>query len=190
MSFDLFDQSREKIHEALGNDPEQWLLRADDLHRASEILYKNIGEPPCQGLWEAWNWFSVHNIGRMLRGMALECLLKAMWLSQGEVLVKDKRFIEIPGVKNHDLYAMYVASCQEHRAALTEEEKKLLARLSYAIVSARYPIAKSPHGNYPSAPTSFNNMHWNKCKHDKDSILFRSLWNKLEAKVQKYSNGA
>jgi hypothetical protein len=189
---DLFDQSPQEIHEALGNDTEQWLLKADALHRSGEFLYERIGEPPTHDadLEDVCNWFSVHNVGRMLRGMALECLLKAMWLTRGEVLVKDGRFIGIPGAKGHDLYAMYVSACFGHRSALSQEEKKLLARLSFAIVSARYPISKSSHGNYPSAPMLGNKMQWNKCEHQKDSSLFKSLWGKLSEILQEYSNEA
>ncbi len=168
---DLFDQSPEEIHVALGNDIEQWLLRADALHTSGEFLYERIGEPPTNGadIEEVWKWFSIHDVGRMLRGMALECLLKAMWLARGEVLVKDGRFIGIPGTKGHDLYAIYVNAVTNHQSALSEEEKKLLARLSFAIVSARYPISKSPGGNFPNAPTPRNKMQWNKCEHQKDS---------------------
>ncbi|MDO9600565.1 MAG: hypothetical protein Q7J47_22830 [Azoarcus sp.] len=189
---DLFDQSPEEIHEALGNDTEQWLLRADALHRSGEFLYERIQEPPTNGadVLEVWSWFSIHDVGRMLRGMAFECLLKAMWLARGEVLVKDGRFIGIPGTKGHDLYAMYVNVVLNHRSALSEEEKKLLARLSFAIVSARYPVSKSPRGNYPSAPTSRNKMQWNKCEHEKDSALFELLWGKLSKILQEYRNEA
>jgi hypothetical protein len=101
---------------------------------------------------EVWDWFSVHDIGRMLRGMALECLIKATWLAAGELLVENERFVGILGTKSHDLYGMYVIVCKKHKTLLNEEEKKLLARFSYAIISARYPISKSPRGNYPSAP--------------------------------------
>lgn len=192
MLSDLFDQSSNEIHESLGNDMEQWLLRADALHRAGELLYGRIGEPPDlrADVEEVWDWFSVHDIGRMLRGMALECLIKAMWLSRGEVLVKDEHYIGIPGAKDHDLYAMYVKSYLKNQAALNQEEKKLLSRFSFAIVSARYPISKSPRGNYPNAPTSPVKMQWNKCEHQRDSALFESLWGKLFVIVQEYSNDA
>lgn len=189
---DLFDQTPEEYHEALGNDIEQWLLRAEDLHRSGELLYERIGSPPVHSanINDVWEWFSIHDIGRMLRGMALECLIKAMWLALGEVLVKDGRFVGIPQTKGHDLYAMYVNACPDHESVLSQEEKKLLARLSYAIVNARYPISKSPRGNYPSAPTSQNKMQWNKCEYEKDSTLFASLWSKLSETLQGFSNKA
>jgi hypothetical protein len=192
MPSDLFDQPPEKVHEGLGNDIEQWLLRADALHRAGEILYCNIGEPPTANpdIEEAWDWFSVHDIGRMLRGMALECLIKATWLAAGELLVENERFVGILGTKSHDLYGMYVVVCKKHKTLLNEEEKKLLARFSYAIISARYPISKSPRGNYPSAPTSRYKMQWNKWSHQEDSALFESLWSKLSDNLREYRTNA
>lgn len=192
MARDLFDQPLEKIHEALGNDPGQWLLSATALNRAAEILYTNIGEPqvPTASAETAWQWFSMHNIGRMLRGMALECLLKAAWVARGGVLVENSRFIGIPGVKSHDLYAMFVAVCQDRQTVLTGEEKKLLARLAFAIASARYPIGKSPTGDFPSAPASRGKMQWNKCEHQTDADLFLSLWAKLEILVAEHCDQA
>ena len=189
---DLVDQFAEEIHEALGNDIEQWLLRAESLHSAGQLLYERIGEPPTPGadVEKVWTWFGVHDIGRMLRGMALECLLKAIWLARGEMLVKAGRFIGITGAKGHDLYAMYTAACLNHRVALNEEEKKLLTRLSFAIVSARYPILKSPNGDYPNAPTSRDKMQWNKCEYQKDSALFEALWHKLLGTLQEYRSKA
>jgi hypothetical protein len=191
MCSDLLDQPPEKIHEAFGNDLEQWLLRAEALH-PGEILYGNIGEPPTAAgdIDEVWSWFSVHDIGRMLRGMALECLLKAMWLAAGELLVKNEHFVGIRGIKSHDLYGMYVIVCKKHKSLLNEEEKKPVARLSYAIVSARYPISKSSRGDYPSAPTSRNKVQWNKWSHHEDSALFESLWKKLWNNLLEYRTNA
>jgi hypothetical protein len=70
---DLFSQPREAIYAALGNDAGQWVLHADALLRAGDMLYRSIGEPPPRTAGEeaVWDWFSVHNIGRMLRGMHL-----------------------------------------------------------------------------------------------------------------------
>jgi hypothetical protein len=64
-----------------------------------------------------WDWFSVQNVGRMLRGMGLECLLKAAWLRAGQVLFED-------------LYSMYNEVNRCRRIVLDTEEKELLARLS------------------------------------------------------------
>jgi hypothetical protein len=171
------DKSLAKLHEALGNDPDPWFIRAVDLLRAAEILYDNIGQPPAPS-----EWFSLHNIGRMLRGMGLECLLKSAWLRAGNVLFKNGDFVEIPETKSHDLYSMYKKVTKKRRIILNPEEKELLARLSYAIVGARYPVPKSPGRGYPTAPKPKTKMYWNKCEHEKDTEVFRSMLTKfLEA---------
>lgn len=190
MSRDLFDQPIEEIHEALGNDSGQWALRADALHQSAEAIYSSIGEPPIGGadIEEVWHWFSIHDVGRMLRGMALECLLKAIWLVSGEVLVKNNQFVGIPRTSSHDLYGMLSVVCSRKKLSLTEDEKKLLARLSYAITSARYPIPKSPLGGYPSAPVAKGKMRWNRCLHSQDTELFQSLWIKLRVIINDEKN--
>jgi len=192
MSRDLFDQPIEEIYEALGNDPSQWALRADALYQSAEAVYSSIGEPPNGGadIEEVWHWFCIHDVGRMLRGMALECLLKAIWLVSGEVLVKNNKFVGIPGTNNHDLYGMLNVVCSRRKLSLNEDEKKLLARLSYAITSARYPISKSPLGRYPSAPTAKCKMRWNRCLHSEDTELFQSLWTKLRVIVDDHIKNA
>jgi hypothetical protein len=179
---DLFNQPAETIHEALGNDPEQWKLKAESLCQAASLLYQSIGEPPQDPKDPKLilEWFNLHDIGRMLRGMALECLLKAIWLAHGELLVKDGGFVGIPKTKSHDLYAMYLASFSRRKPKLSKQEVELLARLSFAITSARYPISKSPKGDYPSAPKARHKMYWNKCEHNLDTKLFETLWEKLE----------
>lgn len=185
---DLFDRSPEEIHEALGNDTGMWLRRAEALYCSGEFLYEKIGEPPrnAANIEEVASWFDIHNVGRMLRGMALECLLKAMWLASGKMLVKNGRFIGIQGSKAHDLFAMYKKVVINPQFSLSEEEEQLLARFSYAIVSARYPIGKSPRGNYPSSPIPREKMMWNKCEYKKDTALFESLWANLVEILQKH----
>jgi hypothetical protein len=185
LTSDLFSQPLEAIYAAAGNDAEQWVLHAYALLRAGDMLYSTIGEPPpgTAGPEAVWDWFGVHNIGRMLRGMALECLLKAAWLRSGGRLVERKRFVGIPGTQGHDLYRMYVEVCKKRPIALNLQEKRLLARFSYAIVMARYPVAKSFGGGYPSAPTSRNKMKWNAWSHHADTKVWCSLRDKILAAV-------
>lgn len=110
-------------------------------------------------------------------------MLKAAWLRSGGRLVHQKRFVGIPGTQGHDLYGMYVEMCKKRPIALNLQEKKLLARFSYAIVMARYPVAKSCGGGYPSAPTSKNKMRWNESSHHADIKIWHSLLGKMLAAV-------
>lgn len=182
MTEDLFGQSVETIHETLGNDPTEWLRRANSLSQSAKILYRNI-EPPTEELDDpnlVLKWFDLYNIGRMIRGMALECFLKAIWLFRGNLLVIDGKFVNIPQTKNHDLYGMYLACFPENTSLLSQEEKELLSRFSFSISSARYPISKSPKGDYPKAPTAVHKMYWNRVSEDDE----KSYWTILEKILQ------
>lgn len=182
---DLFDQPFEVIHATMGNDPNQWLLHADALLVAAEIVYTKIGKPPASthGIEAAWGWFSVHDVARMLRGMALECLLKAAWLHCGERLFDKNRFVGIQGKQGHDLYGIYTEVCKKRPIALNMQEKKLLARFAFAIVMARYPVAKSSNGCHPSAPVAKTKMSWCAWSHDADTKVWRSLLRKILAAI-------
>jgi hypothetical protein len=75
----------------------------------------------------------------MLRGMGLECLLKALWLKQGHELVRDAKYVDVPNTKQHDL----VGLARQTNFARSPEEDHLLTRLSdFVTHSGRYPIAK------------------------------------------------
>lgn len=76
----------------------------------------------------------------MLRGFAVECILKAVWISQGNQIVEDGKYKGIPGVNQHNLVELSKAI----GLALSDKVKELLSRLSiYTTSIGRYPIAKS-----------------------------------------------
>jgi hypothetical protein len=95
----------------------------------------------------------------MLRGMAVECLLKGLWLRHGNELVRDGRYIGIPGAGDHNL--VQIASAVAF--AVSVEEKDVLRRLSHFIeYGGRYPIprnadklklTRSPGGGSSAATT-------------------------------------
>ena len=77
----------------------------------------------------------------MLRGMAIECLLKALWLKRGNVFVKDGHFKKVADAAAHNLPQL------AHAVALapSELEIDMLRRLSHFIeYGGRYPIPKKP----------------------------------------------
>ena len=76
----------------------------------------------------------------MLRGMAIECLLKATWLKRGNLIVEDGEFAGIPGVPAHQLLQMAKKTLQPER--MTTEREIILEVLTRAITNGRYPIPK------------------------------------------------
>jgi hypothetical protein len=73
----------------------------------------------------------------MLRGMAIECLLKALWVKQGNNIVENGKLIGVKNAGDHNLVQLSVAVA----LAINNEEKKMLERLSnYITHIGRYPI--------------------------------------------------
>jgi len=80
----------------------------------------------------------------MLHAMAVECLLKALWLRHGEVLVHDGKFVPIPNAGNHKLAAQAGVVFAKAGIQLTDHELKMLERASLWIMAGRYPIQRGP----------------------------------------------
>ena len=79
----------------------------------------------------------VHPTEIMLRGFALECFFKALWLKRGNKLAKDGKFLGISGVGSHEL--VQLADRLEFKC--TGKERDMLGRLSIFVLSiGRYPI--------------------------------------------------
>lgn len=182
---EIFGEPPEVAHEAMGNDAEQWVQQACALREAAEHVCAGVGEPPSSdaGIDCIWTWVSVYDVGRMLRGMGLECLIKALWLADGGVLVRGGSFVNVPNAGPHDLYGMLNQISAAAAPNLTVEEEKQLARFSFAINSARYPISKSPGGGYPGAPAKRSKIQWNRMLLEEDTTLFASTWAKISQAI-------
>lgn len=153
-----------KIHEGAGNLPRAWEGAAEDLLAAAQILKErhesfdraslgpNDPMPPESG---------VKPVELMLRGMAVECMLKALWLKRGNVIVRDGKYFGVRGAGQHDLPQLASATGFQIDAVETD----LLRRLSHFIqYGGRYPVPRdasqlmlipSPGGGR-GAPTSWS----------------------------------
>ncbi len=132
----------EMLHTRAGNCFAAWQSAADDLLAASQVLRERaesfdpnslaVGDPiPAEGRLGA--------VELMLRGMAIECLLKALWLRHGNTLVKDGRYVGVHGAGDHDLPQLASAS----KFAISDLETDLLRRLSHFIqYGGRYPVPR------------------------------------------------
>jgi hypothetical protein len=143
-------------HERTGNFWPAWRSVAEDLLAAADVLKQHhdtfdvnslpVGSPiPSKG--------RVFPAMLMLRGMAFECLLKALWLKRDakRTLVVSGKYRGIPDVDDHNLSALANAT----QFKTDKVEKHLLRRLSAFIkYGGRYPVATTPEAlrmiKYPS----------------------------------------
>jgi hypothetical protein len=169
----------EKQYEAVGNLFFTWQMTAKSLLHASQMLRDRAAKagatpqpPPTED-----NFLTP--IELMLRGMAVENLLKAIWVHKGNKLVKGGKFAPIPA-PNHDL----VKIAATVGIVLNVQEEDLLMRLSHFIeYPGRYPmpmnqskleLQPSPSGGKSQA------THWTAGPDDK---LFDGFIARLTSKL-------
>ena len=97
----------------------------------------------------------------MIAGYAIECLLKGIWVKQGNQIVKgDGSYAGVTGASDHDL----VQLAQVIQFSLTDQEKDVLKRLSFYVTSGgRYPVPRKwvhtkiqDHGRVMGPPSYWN----------------------------------
>ena len=174
----------EEVHEMIGNLPDSWVRKANELLISSALLYERYSEidhsDPREHLKpEA----QVLEIILMLRGMAIECFLKAIWLDKGQNFIKDGRFRNIPNSGNHDLVAIANEVFTLMDMKISSEERRILERLTLSIERGRYPISKKPSPNRMAMRRKNENdleVHFNlEWSLSKDESQFDSFISKL-----------
>lgn len=138
----MSDQWQIENYDKLGNMPEAWEMSADSLLAAEGSLRKarivyytttmqriKVGqEIPPEG--------KIHNVEIMLKGFAVECLLKALWVKKGNALARDGKLLKIPGVGDHKLIQL----AKKLELQIDEKQTSLLRRLEIYVTSlGRYP---------------------------------------------------
>jgi len=114
----------------------------------------------------------------MLRGMGFECLLKGLWVAGGGTLVTKGKYRGIPRAKDHDLCALEREVAEKVPTGLNDQERAVLARMSFFITYGRYPVRKSVSEPYPSAPNLSGPLHWCRWTPEEMACL-ESIKNKL-----------
>lgn len=157
----ISDLTPQEFFDTSGNNLDLWYWKSLALLSSAEAVENSCGQIPSnpKDEEEVVEWMEVHGVSRMLRGMALECLLKALWLKHGGRLSDKGEYRSIPGTKDHDLCSLENKIAEKVDTGLNTEEKRLLARLSFFIVAGRYPIPKSISA-YPSSPCSDEAIRW------------------------------
>lgn len=137
---DFSHESKRNYHK-VGNSHIAWKLSAQDLLISSEFLfqqYKTIDPSNVSDHIKPEG--RVLEVLKMLRGMALECLFKAIYLKNGGRLVKDGKYRKIPDTNDHDLVLIAENVLEPAGFAITENQNEILKKLSSSIVGGRYPI--------------------------------------------------
>ena len=130
-----------KIYERAGNEPACWRSCAQDLLAAASVLRQRREKcPPDVTDDLVGSQWRIHPPELMLRGMAVECLLKALWVKRGNRIVKDGEYVGVPGAGSHNL--VQVAGVLQLR--LSRPEVDLLRRLTEFIeYGGRYPVPRN-----------------------------------------------
>lgn len=132
------------------NMPFSWWDKAHSLLTAADVLDQFSG--PVADVFSIperypqrleYQQRSVIGVSAMLRAMATECLLKALWLHHGGKLAEAGDYLGILRNEHHlDRLANQLVA-QKKGLAFTERELLLLELASYWIMSGRYPVQKN-----------------------------------------------
>ncbi len=181
----IMDQWQIENYDTLGNMPEIWESSADDLLAAEGFLRKariayytttqqriDVGqEIPPEG--------KILNVEIMLKGFAVECLLKALWIKKGNALAHNGKLLKIPGVGDHKLIQL----AKKLGFKIDEKQMSLLRRLEIYVISiGRYPMGttwettKITKAN--GAPPTFWSM-------PSDDVLFDGFIRLVQGEIDK-----
>lgn len=138
-----------KEYEDSGNSVFDWVYVADSLVESANILRK-----------ESYHWtgksggmpdfrsYRITDVVTMLYAMAIECLLKALWLLPGNKLVKNGKFVGVNGDKSHHLPSLAKEIAKTGLIDFNEKDYKILEELSRNITSGRYPVETNMQKQY------------------------------------------
>jgi hypothetical protein len=140
------DEFWKRQFELAGNTRAWWFDRANALHTAADVLdgfSGTIDEELRQGSGERkvtrhqYERLNVQGVSPMLRAMAMECLLKALWLQHCGPLAKDGKY---SGPTHHRLNELAKTISEKSNLQFSDRELELLKIVSRWIFSGRYPI--------------------------------------------------
>ena len=166
----------------MANSPHFWKQKALDLLMASRILRqaeessemeidgKKVKMPFLRSFWTKL----------MIRAFALECLIKALWLKNGNTLYRDEKYVGIGGMRCHDLSKMF----ETVGIILSDEKRNLLDRLSaVSVAHGRYPFPskKNLFDKFNRGKNGEFRVEWSS---PPDDSLFAEIQEHLMSKLQ------
>lgn len=135
-----------------GNLTALWVSSASDLLTAADVLNRFKGDILGEIVRDSEQKMTkrqqerlgVSKVIAMLRAMATECLLKALWLKYGEKLAANGKYSGVLKKNEHDLHVLAKAVSEKSKGEIDfpKRELDLLEQASYWISSGRYPIQK------------------------------------------------
>jgi hypothetical protein len=168
------------------NRASNWFDKADDLLFSSKILCDRCGFLNTQPDDIFAGDSKILWVINMLRAMAIECLLKGVWLLSGEILAEDGKFKGIPGANNHKLLSLSKKVSEKIDLKFSKEECILLDRLSYCITFGRYPVQKDCSiGQKIPHPTGSRGVLGYEWALPRDERLVESIIDKLKSVSKK-----
>lgn len=170
-----------------GNNHREWLHTVEDLLAAIRFLCQHSYHlsPDWGSITEhfpSYDELRITGVILMLRAMAVECLLKALWIKGGGQLSYDGKYRKIPDTNDHELLTLADKVLEKIDLNLSANERKFLKRLSRNIVSGRYPIHRDC--KVQKKPQAGGNRRRSKLMvPDYDDDLFDSIYSKLKKHV-------
>lgn len=124
--------------------PVMWFLKAENLLDAARLLepYDLLFNQVKSQKAFSETTLNLMSIILMLRGMALECLLKGELTRQGKIIPKDGKLDLPKKYTGHDLSTM---ALDVEGLSLEEDEHITLQTLSQQIMLARLPLKQAPN---------------------------------------------
>jgi len=137
----MTEERQREMYIRAGNSVGAWCGAGDSLIAAARILSQNFD--PCLDAPVGSKITDNEKIFPsifLLYGFGIECLLKGLWVKNGHEIVKDGRYMGVPGASDHKLHELADAT----NFSLTEKERDAFISLSVIITSSgRYPVAKN-----------------------------------------------
>ncbi|WP_221030920.1 hypothetical protein [Actomonas aquatica] len=123
-----------------GNSVDAWKQKAEELSFCAEGLQSHADSESSK-VYDLQKQIILQMssfwVKQMLRGFTLECLLKALWLKNGNSLCDQGRYNGLDGIKNHRIHEM----APKVGFQTNDTEKRVLRILgAFATSGGRYPV--------------------------------------------------
>ena len=134
----------DEVHNRLGNSWWAWFLWVDTLETSARCIGYSFRYEENKGEIIMPAAFMVR---AMLLGYAIEGAAKAVWVRNGNALIKNGKYTGVPGARDHDLLPL----CKAVGFTPSAKQADLLNRLSkFVSFAGRYPAAKTPAAMQPN----------------------------------------